>query len=112
MQSVDDEFVLQNTRDGGANWTTITEVPWQGELYFPNDSTGYAIVRGDETNVLYQTLDGGVTWDAIDAQLTDEPVMQLADGGRARIFPLRIKWADFPGCLLSAKCGPQRLRWF
>ena len=96
IQPNGDGYVLQNTRDGGANWLSVAEVPWRGELTFANDSSGYALVHDEESNHLYQTMDGGNTWHVVDTLLTDEPILQLADSGMREFFLSGQNGQTFP----------------
>jgi photosystem II stability/assembly factor-like uncharacterized protein len=65
------------THDGAKTWQTIQSnkrFPSQGDevlsaIDFVNAQTGWAIVLLKEASVLYQTSDGGVTWNVLKAVL-------------------------------------------
>jgi photosystem II stability/assembly factor-like uncharacterized protein len=86
IQQTEAGYELQNTRDGGANWHAVAQIPWKGELHFPNDSTGFAIVHEDDTHILYRSVDGGETWLVIEPVLSNAPRLKLADEGIQEFF--------------------------
>ncbi|MDA3911390.1 MAG: YCF48-related protein [Bacteroidales bacterium] len=69
--AVGDEGVVYSTNNGGNSWVSLTNdykhVDFFRSTYFVDSLCGYVVGRG-EYRVL-KTLDGGVTWENIDAQL-------------------------------------------
>ena len=67
------DLILQ-TRDGGATWTEVSRVSWQGQFSFVDEFHGWAV--GEERTAagrsygLYSTEDGGRTWIALSPSLT------------------------------------------
>jgi hypothetical protein len=65
--------VLYQTADGGSTWRTLKQVAWEGELHFIDPIHGWAVVweRGasgsDRELSLVRTLDGGYTWELLEA---------------------------------------------
>lgn len=54
---------LQQTTDGGLNWTTIKTVAWENAQFdFVTDKIGWAIVTHKNQTAFVQTMDGGATW--------------------------------------------------
>jgi photosystem II stability/assembly factor-like uncharacterized protein len=58
-------YDLQQTRDGGATWTTIKTVTWSGSLDFVDEQNGWAIARLEDAVALLKTSNGGITWQEI-----------------------------------------------
>jgi photosystem II stability/assembly factor-like uncharacterized protein len=60
------------TEDGGASWEKFEQVQlpgWHYKLMFVNERMGWSLVFkdycGDDCLILYQTMDGGLTWTAL-----------------------------------------------
>lgn len=53
------------TNNGGADWTRIKTVTWQGEFSFINAREGWAVARRDGDIALVHTLNGGLTYQQI-----------------------------------------------
>lgn len=65
--------VIYQTVNGGANWTEMGRVPWQGQFSFVDQSRGWAVGRSDSADgrsyTLYRTDDGGQSWTALTPML-------------------------------------------
>ena len=65
--------LIHQTRDGGATWTEMSRVSWQGQFSFVDEFRGWAV--GEELTAagrsyeLYTTGDGGRTWIALSPSL-------------------------------------------
>lgn len=53
------------TNNGGADWTRIKTVTWQGEFSFINAREGWAVAHRDGDIALVHTLNGGLTYQQI-----------------------------------------------
>jgi photosystem II stability/assembly factor-like uncharacterized protein len=53
------------TNNGGADWTRIKTVSWQGEFSFINTREGWAVARRAGDIALVHTIDGGLTYQLI-----------------------------------------------
>jgi len=51
--------------NGGADWTRIKTVIWQGQFSFINTQEGWAVARRDGDITLVHTVDGGLTYQKI-----------------------------------------------
>lgn len=57
---------LQQSRNGGLNWTTIKTVAWENAQFdFVTDQIGWGVVTAENTTAFIQTTDGGITWTEI-----------------------------------------------
>jgi hypothetical protein len=57
---------LQQTSDGGLNWTTLKTVSWEdAQFEFVNPLEGWAIVSNAQETALVHTIDGGQSWTEI-----------------------------------------------
>lgn len=57
------------TDDGGASWSFIKHVAWDGQFSFVDTLIGWAIARADGESVLVKTEDGGLYWEQMDPTL-------------------------------------------
>lgn len=57
------------TDDGGATWTKINEVPWEGQFSFVDINHGWAVARNDDEIALVKTEDGGRSWMIVEPRL-------------------------------------------
>lgn len=62
---------IYHSDDGGATWTHIKEVTWDGQFNFVDASRGWAVARGEDDIVLVRTIDGGQTWRLLEVRLSD-----------------------------------------
>src|SRR5256714_39282 len=54
---------FQGTTDGGATFTAGGSIPdTPTDIFFTDDSTGFAVTRGSAGGAVYRTTDGGGTW--------------------------------------------------
>lgn len=54
------------TDDGGANWTKLNTVEWDGQFSFVGPDFGWAVARSADETALVRTTDGGRTWELLD----------------------------------------------
>jgi photosystem II stability/assembly factor-like uncharacterized protein len=54
------------TEDGGATWTKINTVTWEGQFSFVSAQLGWAVARSQEETALVRTTDGGRTWELME----------------------------------------------
>jgi photosystem II stability/assembly factor-like uncharacterized protein len=64
---------IYRTIDGGANWTLVGTVDWDGQFSFIDDQQGWAVATNEEGTSLVHTADGAATWQLI------EPVIAPPD---------------------------------
>jgi photosystem II stability/assembly factor-like uncharacterized protein len=57
---------IYQTLDGGQIWTKMSTVPWDGKFSFVNQQLGWATAQMGEVFSLFQTEDGGKTWEPIE----------------------------------------------
>jgi photosystem II stability/assembly factor-like uncharacterized protein len=53
---------IHHSDDGGASWTKVSTVTWDGQFDFVTAQTGWAAVRKGDEYGLVRTDDGGVIW--------------------------------------------------
>ena len=53
------------SNNGGANWTRIKTVTWQGQFSFISAKEGWVVARRDGDIALLSTIDGGLTYQLI-----------------------------------------------
>lgn len=53
---------VYKTTDGGASWTKVKTVAWEGQFSFFDDQHGWAVARTEGAVALVKTDDGGRTW--------------------------------------------------
>ena len=56
---------IYQTIDGGATWTLIKQVIWDGQFSFVNMNMGWAVARNENEIALEVTTNGGATWKTI-----------------------------------------------
>jgi photosystem II stability/assembly factor-like uncharacterized protein len=61
---------MYQTTDGGANWTLIKQVAWDGQFSFVNMNTGWAVARNEQDLALVKTSTGGAKWEIINPFVT------------------------------------------
>ena len=57
------------TRDGGATWSFVSQVEWDGLYSFIDAGQGWVITLGEENGDLLHTTDGGSTWIMIETEI-------------------------------------------
>ncbi len=53
------------TTDSGLTWDSVSRMPvpaYANDIFFINSSTGWAACSGSGTSIIYQTTNGGVSW--------------------------------------------------
>ena len=58
------------TEDGGANWTQIKTVEWEGQFSFVSAQLGWAVARTEGEIGLVRTTDGGRTWQLLEPTIS------------------------------------------
>jgi photosystem II stability/assembly factor-like uncharacterized protein len=53
---------IYQTTDGGVTWTWMSNVNWDAQFSFINESEGWAVAQSVEEVALVRTADGGRTW--------------------------------------------------
>lgn len=53
---------ILSTTDGGQHWTHVKTVNWDGDFWFVNPQTGWAVARSGVQSALVRTDNGGATW--------------------------------------------------
>jgi photosystem II stability/assembly factor-like uncharacterized protein len=53
---------IYQTTDGGALWTKLKAVTWDGQFTFVSEELGWAVARMDDALALVHTEDAGRTW--------------------------------------------------
>jgi photosystem II stability/assembly factor-like uncharacterized protein len=56
---------IYQTQDGGATWTMVKTVTWNGQFSFVDEQNGWAVARSDGEIALVHTTDGGQSWEII-----------------------------------------------
>jgi hypothetical protein len=59
----EDSNEIQQTHDGGATWTTIKTVEWDGILNYVNEQVGWALAYQNGEMAVVKTSDSGRTWE-------------------------------------------------
>ena len=54
------------TEDGGATWTKIKTLAWEGQFSFVSAQLGWAVARSEEETALVRTTDGGRAWELME----------------------------------------------
>jgi photosystem II stability/assembly factor-like uncharacterized protein len=57
---------LHWTEDGGATWTKVKTVAWEGQFSFVNPQLGWAVAHTEQEIALVRTADGGRTWELLE----------------------------------------------
>ena len=78
--------VLLHTTNGGESWS-VSQPPAAEEFVFADDQVGFMLDPVDSTR-LYQTQDGGVTWQSI------EPLGEVSALGEVERVDLPLEWLD------------------
>ena len=60
---------IHTSSDGGASWTKIKTVSWEGQFNFVGPSQGWAVARSGDEIAFVTTTDGGRTWEEIKPQI-------------------------------------------
>ncbi|MBI9050737.1 MAG: hypothetical protein JEZ00_15050 [Anaerolineaceae bacterium] len=97
MQPTEDNtYMVEHSVDAGANWQAISEVPWLGALSFGNELYGWALVKDGKAAGLYQTIDGGATWNQLAPKIGEPAEQQQADSNPRELFLSGANGQTFP----------------
>ncbi|MFQ5942694.1 MAG: WD40/YVTN/BNR-like repeat-containing protein [Anaerolineales bacterium] len=58
--------------DGGATWTKIKSVEWDGQYSFVDLNTGWAVATNEGEIALVRTTDGGATWEIVEPVIASD----------------------------------------
>lgn len=61
-----------HSTDGGATWTKIKAVTWDGQYSFVDPKTGWAVATNEDEISLVRTTDGGATWEIIEPLIASD----------------------------------------
>jgi photosystem II stability/assembly factor-like uncharacterized protein len=53
---------IEWTEDGGATWTRVHEVNWDGQFSFVDAMNGWAVATNEDEKALVRTSSGGTKW--------------------------------------------------
>lgn len=56
---------INSTLNAGRTWAKVADVTWDGTFSMVNDTTGWAVSKQEGSSTLYQTTDGGKTWNGL-----------------------------------------------